>query len=109
PLGNCDCRLGASQCASALGLGLGVPTFSAAIATVLIATRASRNSVEEIVRNVTWSVLPLVAGLFILVEALDHFGALQDLAALARTCSKLPPMTASLTASFGVAGLSNLM
>jgi arsenical pump membrane protein len=93
--------------ASALGLDLGIPTFAAAIATVLIATRASRSGIAEVVRDVTWSVLPLVAGLFVQVEALNRFGALQDLAMLARTCSRLPPAIASLTASFGVAGLAN--
>ena len=95
--------------ASALGLDLGFPTCMAAIATTLIATAARRSSIVGIVRGVTWSVLPLVAGLFVLVEALDRFGALQDLATMARTCSTLTPVIAALTASFGVAGLSNLM
>jgi arsenical pump membrane protein len=95
--------------ASALGLDLGLPTCAAAVATIMVATRVRISEIGEIVRRVTWSVLPLVAGLFVLVQALDQFGAQRDLGALARACSKLPPVIAVLTASFGVAGLSNLM
>ncbi len=94
---------------SALGLDLGLPTCAAAVATIIVAARASTSCIADIVRRVTWSVLPLVAGLFVLVEALNRFGAQQNLVALARTCSTLPPVIAVLTASFGVAGLSNLM
>src|SRR5207253_7246889 len=50
-----------------------------------------------------------VAGLFVVVEALDQGGALRDIGMAAVSCSALQPFAASLTASFGVAGLSNLM
>jgi arsenical pump membrane protein len=77
--------------ASALWLDLGLPTFATAAAMILIATRASRSSVFCILRDVSWSVLPLVAGLFVLVGALDRAGALRDLAAVARSCSNCSP------------------
>jgi arsenical pump membrane protein len=95
--------------ASALGFDLGVPTFAAAIAAVLIATRASARAITAVAGAVSWSVLPLVAGLFILVEAIEGAGALREITAAMRSCAQLPPLAGSLAASFGVAALSNLM
>jgi len=100
---------GALITASALGVGLGLPTCAAAVAAVLIATRANRNAIKAVVGAVSWSVLPLVAGLFVLVEALDGVGALRGIGTAIQTCSTLPPFAGSLSASFGIAVLSNLM
>ena len=58
---------------------------------------------------VSWSVLPLVAGLFVMVEALDGAGALRGIRAAIQSCSAFPPFAGSLVASFGIAALSNLM
>jgi arsenical pump membrane protein len=90
---------------SAFGLDLGLPTCIAAAVAVLIASR----EVKAILRGVSWSVLPLVAGLFVLVEALNGAGALSHLGNLLRRSSDLPRLAGSLAASFGIAGLSNVM
>jgi arsenical pump membrane protein len=95
--------------ASALGLDLGLPTFTAAVAAVLIATHANSKSIAALAGAVSWSVLPLVAGLFVLVEALDGAGALRGIRAAIQVCSALPPLAGPLAASFGIAALSNLM
>jgi arsenical pump membrane protein len=69
---------------SALGLQLGLPTFLAgAITAVLVLTR-SRSGPVSIVRGISWGILPLVAGLFVLVEALQKTGVTDDLAGLMR-------------------------
>jgi arsenical pump membrane protein len=100
--------------ASALSLDLGLPTFAAALLVMsLVAAgtkpQAKQGFVLAVVRGVSWAVLPLVAGLFVIVAALDRAGAQQVLVAAARHCAALPPFAASLTASFGVAGLANVM
>jgi arsenical pump membrane protein len=95
--------------ASAFGLELGLPTCVAAIIAVCIATRARVRVLGEIAKSVSWSVLPLVAGLFVLVEALDRAGALHDVGSVLRRCAELPRMAGGLAAAFGIAGLSNLM
>jgi arsenical pump membrane protein len=95
--------------ASALGVDLGLPTFVAAVAAVLLATRANAKSITAVAGAVSWSVLPLVAGLFVLVEALDSAGALSGISDAIQICSAFPPLAGSLLASFGVAVLSNLM
>jgi arsenical pump membrane protein len=95
--------------ASALGWDLGLPTCAAALAAVLIATRANPKAILGVGGGVSWSVLPMVAGLFVLVEALDGAGALRGISAAIKRCAELPPVAGSLSASFGVALLSNVM
>jgi arsenical pump membrane protein len=95
--------------ASALGLDLGLPTFIAAVLAVLFATRVNVQSIAAVGGAVSWSVLPLVAGLFVMVEALNGAGASRAIGAAIRSCSALPPLAGSLAASFGVAALSNVM
>ena len=60
--------------ASALGAQLGWPTFLAGGATVALVLTRSRNGVVNVLRHISWGVLPLVAGLFVLVEALQATG-----------------------------------
>jgi arsenical pump membrane protein len=96
-------------CASAFGLDLGLPTCIAALIAVLIATRASASDITAVLKHVSWSVLPLVAGLFVLVEALNGAGALHDVSALFARCAALPRFAGALVSSFGIAALSNLM
>jgi arsenical pump membrane protein len=96
-------------CASGFGRDLGLPTCISAAIAVLIATRARRDALVEIVKGVSWSVLPLVAGLFVLVESLNRAGALQDVASVLRWCAAMPRLAGSLAVSFGIAALSNVM
>jgi len=96
-------------CVSSAGLNLGAATLFAATGATLLATRAKPGRVREIRAGVAWSVLPLVAGLFVLVEALDRVGALQDVGTVLKRLAQLPPIAASLSASFAVATLSNVM
>lgn len=62
--------------ASALKIDLGLPTCIAAIAVTIIAVAQSRTNPIRLVREISWSVLPLVASLFVIVEAVKTAGAL---------------------------------
>jgi arsenical pump membrane protein len=68
--------------ASAFDAQLGLPAFLAGVATAVLVTTQSRTGAIEVVRGMSWGVLPLVAGLFVLVEALQKTGVTQDLAGL---------------------------
>ncbi len=94
--------------ASAFGIDLGLPALIASLIAVLLATGASSRAIREVMSGVSWSVLPLVAGLFVLVEALDRAGALSDVGRLFQACAAMPSLLGSLTASFAIAALSNL-
>ncbi|WP_431268036.1 arsenic transporter [Dankookia sp. P2] len=68
--------------ASASGAPLGLPTFLAGLATTGLVLLRSRCGLREVAGGVSWGVLPLVAGLFVLVEALEKTGVTHLLAGL---------------------------
>lgn len=59
---------------SALDLQLGLPTAAAGTLTAAAVLIRTRTRPWTIVRNISWGVLPLVAGLFVLVQALNNTG-----------------------------------
>jgi arsenical pump membrane protein len=63
--------------ASALDWQLGLPTFIAGAAVTVIVLLIGRQSPLPVLRDVSWGVLPLVAGLFILVEGVEQTGILR--------------------------------
>jgi arsenical pump membrane protein len=69
---------------SALDRPLGVPTAIMGAAAALVVFVRRRESPLPALKDVTWSVLPLVAGLFVMVEALARSGATGALARLLR-------------------------
>jgi arsenical pump membrane protein len=94
---------------SALGRDLGMPTLIAAVVVVLTATGASASTSKKIIAEVSWSVLPLVAGLFVLVEGLSKAGASQAAAEAVERLASLPDWAGVLSASFGVTAVSNVV
>ncbi len=68
--------------ASGLDIELGLPTFLAGVATTLLVLTRSKCGPFDVVKGLSWGVLPLVAGLFVLVEALGKTGIIQALADL---------------------------
>jgi arsenical pump membrane protein len=68
--------------ASALNVRLGLPTFICGLVTATCVLGLNRQSPWPVVKRISWSVLPLVAGLFVMVEALVHTGAIAQLSAL---------------------------
>jgi len=68
--------------ASAWGYQLGLPTAIAGTATAAITLFAEGKSPVTVVKGVSWGVLPLVAGLFVLVEGLQQTGSIPALARL---------------------------
>ncbi len=94
---------------SALGLSLGAPTCGAAILAMLVVAWRDRGVVLRVAKGVSWSVLPLVAGLFLIVEALHNAGLMRLGLAGLQTLSRAPTQVGKLIAAFVVAILSNGM
>ena len=94
---------------STFGLPLGAPTCIAAVFAVAIVTFRDRTIPARIVKGVSWSVLPLVAGLFVIVEALQNAGLRAGGLTGLQFLAQMPTWAAKTSAAFSVAFLSNLM
>ncbi|RZL03334.1 MAG: arsenic transporter [Hymenobacter sp.] len=95
--------------ASALDSPLGLPTAITGTLTAIIVLLTARKSPIEIVKNVSWSVLPLVAGLFVLVEALNKTGVTSWLTTLLNTGAEQSATKTAWASGVGVALLCNVM
>ncbi len=95
--------------ASALGARLGVPTCAAAVASLILVSVKDRGIFKRAAVDISWSILPLVAGLFILVEALNRAGMLRLIEGAFQWLVRQPRLVAWLGASGGAAILSNVM
>jgi arsenical pump membrane protein len=94
---------------SALDLRLGLPTFLCGAATTAIILAAGRQPPWPLVRHISWSVLPLVAGLFVLVEGLDRTGLIAALARILDDAVRASPSGAAWGTGVLTALACNLM
>ena len=95
--------------ASGLGWQLGAPTCAVGVLALFMVTLRDRRAALTVVRGVSWSIVPLVAGLFTIVEALNRGGMLRMAERGLRWAAGLPSVTGKLAAGFSVALLSNGM
>jgi arsenical pump membrane protein len=95
--------------ASAMDWNLGLPTFVAGAAVTALVLAIGRQSPLPVLRDIAWSVLPLVAGLFILVEGLNQTGVLPALARVLKQASTDAPQATSWIAGSLVALATNLL
>jgi arsenical pump membrane protein len=94
---------------SAEGLELGLPTFAAGGLTAMLVLLLGRRSPRKILEGVSWGVIPLVAGLFVLVAGLGRTGLLDALAKALQQLASGSAAAAVLAAGNGVAAASNVM
>jgi arsenical pump membrane protein len=92
-----------------LGLSLGAPTCAAAAVALAIVAARNRRIVPSVVKGISWSVLPLVAGLFVLVEAMEGAGLLRVGMAGLDALQHRPAWLARAAAAWIVALASNGM
>jgi arsenical pump membrane protein len=95
--------------ASTFDAPLGVTTLACGAIVFVLAAIRDRASFAPVLRAVSWPVLLLVAGLFVLVQGLDVTGALEVTRRLAETAPALPSTLANLGAAAVTAGASNLI
>jgi arsenical pump membrane protein len=95
--------------ASALGWQLGLPTCVAGIVTLLGVTALRRSSPWPLLREISWGIIPLVAGLFVLVEALDQSGVIRALSDAMRAGARESVAFTAAGSGLLVGFLSNLV
>ena len=94
---------------SAFDLQLGLPTFICGCVTAAIVLALNRRSPWPVLRGISWGVLPLVAGLFVLVEGLDSTGVVAALSGALSRAVDNSPAGAAMGAGILIAIACNLM
>jgi arsenical pump membrane protein len=98
--------------ASSLNWQLGLPTFLAGCATAAAIMLTGDLAPRTIAKGISWSIVPLVAGLFVLVEAVKGTGVLKrltvDLSAYSQAAPHAMGLAAGAAAAFACNVLNNL-
>jgi arsenical pump membrane protein len=94
---------------SGLGLQLGLPTAICGLVTAIAILILKRSGPWEMLDGISWGVLPLVAGLFVLVEALDKTGLIRALGDMLRTAAERSEIQTGWGAGVLIAFVCNLM
>lgn len=87
---------------SALGGPVGPATATAGLAVMLLVAGTDWRIMIAALRQMSWGILPLVAGLFVLVEALKGVGALRLSAQGLKAAAAWPPVAALCTSAFSI-------
>jgi arsenical pump membrane protein len=95
--------------ASAFDFQLGLPTAIAGAVTAALVLVLERKGPWDAVKDISWGVLPLVAGLFVLVEALDRTGLIGAIAAFLHDAAQRSAPSAAWGAGLAIALASNLV
>ena len=94
---------------SAFDIELGLPTGICGLSTAAAVLIRKRSSPWTIAKDISWGVLPLVAGLFIVVEALDKTGLIKMIGGLLREAAQRSEAEAAWGAGVLIAFLCNLV
>ncbi len=94
---------------SAMGKDLGLPTCLAAIAVTAAVSIKARSNPWKMVKEISWGTLALVAGLFIMVDAVESVGALKLTQAALHWAERLPVAAGAFITSLVVSVANNLV
>lgn len=95
--------------ASALGWQLGLPTCVAGVATLLGVVVMKRSLPWRLLGEISWGVIPLVAGLFVLVEGLEQSGVMRVPSEALRAGVRASPVLTAAGSGVLVGFVSNLV
>lgn len=96
------CSLAVLVAAAAFGWPVGYVALGVGSVSLLIAAMRDPAAALRTCRQAPWQVIPLVAGLFVIVRALDRTGVLSAAHALLARASLMPPVEGRLYAGAAV-------
>jgi hypothetical protein len=95
--------------ASSLGKDLGLPTCLAALAITAVVSVTARSNPVRLAREISWEALALVAGLFVMVDAMESVGAMHQTKQWLVWARKLGVTVGTLITAFAVDVTNNLV
>ena len=94
---------------SGLDIQLGLPTAICGVVTAAVVLVVKRASPWSTVKDISWAVLPLVAGLFVMVEALDKTGLIRMIGDVLHRTAEASATETAWGAGLLVAFVCNIM
>ncbi len=95
--------------ASALNKDLGLPTCLAALVITAVVSIKARNNPIQLAKEISWATLALVAGLFVMVDAIESIGGLKLTQAALHWVQSLTPSLGAIVTASVVAVANNLV
>ena len=95
--------------ASAMDKDLGLPTCAAALLTAGVVSGFSKSNPLKLFRDISWAAIILVAGLFVMVDAVEAQGALSLTRTWLESAQRLTPGAAAMAVGFTVGIANNLV
>ena len=95
--------------ASALKKDLGLPTCLAALAITIAVSVKTKSNPMKLAREISWGTLALVAGLFVMVDAVESMGALKLTSGWLFWAQRLPSVAGAIVTGSVVAIANNLV
>jgi arsenical pump membrane protein len=92
--------------ASSLGKDLGLPTCLAALVITAVVSIKARSNPLRLAPEISWATLALVVGLFVMVDAMESIGAMQQTRDWLTWAQTLGSTTGTLITGFAV-GIAN--
>jgi arsenical pump membrane protein len=101
--------IGVLLTASAMKKDLGLPTCLAALVITAVVSLKAKQNPLKLAKEISWSTILLVAGLFIMVDAVESQGALQLTQSWLAWTQRLAPAAGALVVGFVVGVGNNLI
>lgn len=95
--------------AAALGKPVGTTAFVLALLSVVAVTLRDGSIPRRVVAETHWSIVPLVAGLFVIVQALDRTGVLEFARGFFRHAAALPAIPGNFLAGSVIMAADNVL
>ncbi|MGA7158343.1 MAG: SLC13 family permease [Acidobacteriaceae bacterium] len=95
--------------ASAMRMNLGLPTCLAALVVVGVVSLLAKRSPVGLFRGVSWGTILLVAGLFVMVDAVESQGALRLTEGWLAAAQRLAPAAGVMVVGFAVGVANNVV
>jgi arsenical pump membrane protein len=95
--------------ASAMKKDLGLPTCLAALLIAAVVSAKARQNPLKLLKEVSWPTLALVAGLFIMVDAVESIGALRWTQSWLAAAAKLGEAGGAMAVGFAVGVANNFV
>lgn len=94
--------------AASLQLNVGICAAACAAASCALVRCFDRSALANVVRGGQWSIIPLVAVLFVIVRLADHFGAIRVAREVFAHAALLPHPFSQLATGFAIAIFANV-